>query len=546
LQKIYHSFSAGMVDLDSAAAVSLRKRPRKDNDWWSDGTGTVHQSGSSDLIRASFVRALTASAVLAGALTLAGCFGEESYQLPTKAMKELSPQTLALLEQKHMPKDSPILVRIFKEESELEVWKQDTTGRFQILKVYPICRWSGDLGPKVHEGDRQAPEGFYAITPDLMNPSSNYYLAINTGFPNAYDRANGRSGALLMIHGDCSSRGCYAMTDEQIGEIYSLARESFLGGQQSFQIQAYPFRMTALNMARHRTNPNMAFWRMIKEGNDHFEATHLEPKIDVCNRHYVFDAQAPANSTKSLVFNPTGPCPAFTLAPEIAGPVLEKERNDDAQYAQLVRNNVPTAPIRTGLDGGMNRVFLAQVGGSIPAAKKPPPDALPPQPPPAVTIADGSAQPTFASRMLGGLFGSRPAAEPAQVAATDSGVQERGEATGGTGGFFNNLFESKEPPASGASPPATATAELRKPKPTSHIETASASAAKPKATEPGKTEPQNTAAAKPKPATPQEQEASAAAPQPPATPPAANGSLINGAQAVVPAGSFASRWSGLQ
>jgi len=225
--------------------------------------GRFHQSGSINLIRASLVRALTASAVLAATLALAGCYGEDGYQLPTRAMKELSPQTLALLEQKHMPKDSPILVRIFKEESELEVWKQDTTGRFQILKVYPICRWSGDLGPKVHEGDRQAPEGFYAITPDLMNPNSNYYLAINTGFPNTYDKANGRSGALLMIHGDCSSRGCYAMTDEQIGEIYSLGRESFLGGQHAFQIQAYPFRMTPLNMARHRTNPNMAFWKML-------------------------------------------------------------------------------------------------------------------------------------------------------------------------------------------------------------------------------------------------------------------------------------------
>ena len=190
-----------------------------------------------------------------------------------------------------MPKHSPILVRIFKEESELEVWKQDTTGHFQLLKIYPICRWSGDLGPKMHEGDRQAPEGFYTITPGLMNPNSNYYLAINTGFPNAFDKANDRHGAFLMIHGDCSSSGCYAMTDEQIGEIYSLARDSFLGGQPSFQIQAYPFRMTPANLARHRTNPHMAFWKMLKIGNDHFEATHLEPKVDVCDRRYVFDAQ---------------------------------------------------------------------------------------------------------------------------------------------------------------------------------------------------------------------------------------------------------------
>ena len=89
-----------------------------------------------------------------------------------------------------------------------------------------------------------------------------------------------------MIHGDCSSSGCYAMTDEQISEIYSLARDSLLG-RPSFQVQAYPFRMTPANLARHRTHPDLAFWKMLKIGNDHFEATHLEPKVDVCDRRYV-------------------------------------------------------------------------------------------------------------------------------------------------------------------------------------------------------------------------------------------------------------------
>ena len=126
-----------------------------------------------------------------------------------------------------MDLQSPILVRLFKQEAELEVWKQDRSGRFALLKTYPICRWSGDLGPKVREGDRQAPEGFYTISPGQMNPQSAYYLSFNTGYPNAFDRALGRTGSQLMVHGDCSSRGCYAMTDEQIAEIYSLGRESF-------------------------------------------------------------------------------------------------------------------------------------------------------------------------------------------------------------------------------------------------------------------------------------------------------------------------------
>src|SRR5262249_4123193 len=202
------------------------------------------------MIRATVVRALVLTAAFAAAATPVTCLGEDINQLPAraskelpakapkelpaKATKELPPALLALLRQKKMPKNSPILVRIFKEEAELQVWKQDIAGRFQLLKTFPICRWSGDLGPKLYEGDRQAPEGFYTVTPELMNPNSNYYLAINTGFPNSFDKANGRDGSLLMIHGICWSVGCFAMTDEQISEIYGLARETFAGGRTSF------------------------------------------------------------------------------------------------------------------------------------------------------------------------------------------------------------------------------------------------------------------------------------------------------------------------
>src|SRR5436309_9918554 len=203
------------------------------------------------MMRATVVRALVLTAAFAAALMPVTCLGEETNQLPTRATKELPPELLSLLRQKKMPIHSPILVRVFKEEAELEVWKQDTTGSFQILKTYPICRWSGDLGPKLWEGDGQTPEGFYRVTPQQMNPHSNYYLAINIGYPNSFDKANIRDGSLLMIHGDCRSAGCYAMTDEQISEIYALARDSFLGtflgGRPSFQVQAYPFRLTPAN-----------------------------------------------------------------------------------------------------------------------------------------------------------------------------------------------------------------------------------------------------------------------------------------------------------
>jgi murein L,D-transpeptidase YafK len=312
------------------------------------------------MIRATTaVRALLLAAVFAAALAPATCLGEDGNQLPARATKELPPELLSLLRQKKMPKHSPILVRIFKEEAELEVWKQDTTGHFELLKTFPICRWSGDLGPKLYEGDRQTPEGFYTITPALMNPNSHYYLAINTGFPNSFDKANNRAGSFLMIHGNCSSSGCYAMTDEQMGEIYSLARDALLG-RPSFQVQAYPFRLTPANLARHRTHPDLAFWKMLKIGNDHFEATHLEPKVDVCNRLYVFDAQPHPISPNPVAFNPAGKCPTFMVNPDIARKAQEKQRTDEIEYAQLLEDNVPTTQIYSGLDGGMNTVFYTR------------------------------------------------------------------------------------------------------------------------------------------------------------------------------------------
>ena len=359
------------------------------------------------MIRATVLRALVLAAAFAAGLAPVTCLGENSNPLPAsplpaKATKELPPELLSLLRQKKMPKYSPIVVRVFKEEAELEVWKQDTTGRFQILKIYPICRWSGDLGPKLQEGDRQAPEGFYAITPELMNPNSNYYLSINVGYPNSFDKANKRDGSLLMIHGDCLSAGCYAMTDRQISEIYSLARDSFLGGRPSFQVQAYPFRLTPANLARHRNSPNLAFWKMLKIGNDHFETTHLEPRVDVCNRLYVFDAQPAPNSPNPLVFNPTDKCPAFVVNPKIARQASEKQRTDELEYAQLLQDNVPTAPVYSGWDGGMNKAFLAQFPGRVTLSRVLPwaPPYLPQLPPIPWVDKDGS----LTSKWFGALF----------------------------------------------------------------------------------------------------------------------------------------------
>ncbi|WP_430648716.1 L,D-transpeptidase family protein [Bradyrhizobium neotropicale] len=310
----------------------------------------------------SLARALLASVALSASVLLAGCDTDQvSLATNAKANQPVPPKLVAAMAEKDMDLQSPILVRLFKQEAELEVWKQTRSGQFALLKTYPICRWSGDLGPKVREGDRQAPEGFYSINPSQMNPQSAYYLSFNTGYPNAFDKALGRTGSQLMVHGDCSSRGCYAMTDEQIAEIYSLGRESFFGGQKAFQLQAYPFKMTPVNMAKHRTNPNMAFWKMIKEGYDHFEVTRQEPRVDFCEKKYVFDAAKPADAKRDPVFDASAKCPAYVIPEDIASAVREKEERDQAEYNKLVSKGTPVARMNTGIDGGMNKIFASKI-----------------------------------------------------------------------------------------------------------------------------------------------------------------------------------------
>jgi murein L,D-transpeptidase YafK len=305
------------------------------------------------------MRLLAIPALFVTAIGLAGCKSDGMFA--GRADRPIPERLLTQMEEKNMDKQSPMLVRLFKQEAELEVWKQDRGGRFELLKTYPICRWSGELGPKIREGDRQAPEGFYAITPAQMNPQSAYYLSFNMGYPNAFDKALGRTGSQLMIHGDCSSRGCYAMTDEQISEIYALGREAFFGGQRAFQVQAYPFRMTPSNMAKHRTNPNMPFWRMLKEGSDMFEVTRQEPKVDVCERRYVFNAEQPANASRPLRFQPNGRCPSYQVDQEVAQAVRDKQRKDEIQVAQSVSRGVRLAPVHTGVDGGMHPIFASNL-----------------------------------------------------------------------------------------------------------------------------------------------------------------------------------------
>jgi len=219
-----------------------------------------------------------------------------------------------------------MMIRVFKQSSELEVWKRTQSGEYKLLKTYEICAWSGDLGPKIKEGDYQSPEGFYTISPGLMNPNSKYFLAMNTGFPNKFDRANERTGSNLMVHGDCKSVGCFAMRDDGIAEIYALARETFRGGNPNFQVQIFPFRMTADNLAKQAGSPHLPYWKNIKEGYDLFELNRTPPSWDVCEKRYAF------NVSSAAPLDPVGACPAGATDQRLA----ERQAADDAVLSAAV------------------------------------------------------------------------------------------------------------------------------------------------------------------------------------------------------------------
>ncbi|HLP71048.1 MAG TPA: murein L,D-transpeptidase family protein [Rhizobium sp.] len=281
---------------------------------------------------------LNPTALLIIALGLAGCNdtldsvvdpstvkNKVEYQLPSRVLDEMKA--------KGMERNSPIAMRIFKEEGVLEIWKAKTNNRFDKIAEYQICAWSGRLGPKVKEGDRQAPEGFYPLSPYHLNPNSKYFLAINTGYPNRYDQANGRNGTNLMIHGACSSSGCYSMTDAQILEIYAFARDAFKGGQQTVQLQAFPFRMTADNMARHQHSPHYDFWKMLKVGYDNFEVTKRPPEVGVCDRKYVFNQQIEEGKTLSAA----AACPPMTTPPALQMALASYNTQYERDFAKASR-----------------------------------------------------------------------------------------------------------------------------------------------------------------------------------------------------------------
>lgn len=204
-------------------------------------------------------------------------------------------QTSTEIQSSRSDTSSELFIRLIKttetkDKGVLQMWKRGEDARFYLDRSFDICTWSGELGPKLREGDGQSPEGFYFIKPSSLNPNSSYHLSFNLGFPNAYDRAHGRTGSFLMVHGDCVSIGCYAMTNDGIEDIYADVEAAFAAGQPFIRVHVFPFEMTAENLAAQRGNPNHAFWKNLKTGWDWFEENRMPPDVTVAGKSYIFGA----------------------------------------------------------------------------------------------------------------------------------------------------------------------------------------------------------------------------------------------------------------
>jgi murein L,D-transpeptidase YafK len=197
-----------------------------------------------------------------------------------------APELLERLAEKGIEPGSAVFIRIFKEESELELW-MEVGNQFELFATYPICNWSGTLGPKLTEGDKQSPEGLYVMGSRQLRHSARWRRSLDLGFPNTFDRGLRRTGSDLLIHGGCTSEGCYAMTDPVIDEIFWLSDLAMAEGQRRMHVHAFPFRMTPEKLAAHSGSEWHGFWSNLKEAYDLFQATRRPPAVSVCGNRYV-------------------------------------------------------------------------------------------------------------------------------------------------------------------------------------------------------------------------------------------------------------------
>lgn len=265
--------------------------------------------------------------------------------LPLAGTPDLSRLNERLAE-KGVKLGSPVLLRAFKSESEFEVWVRKDDGSFVLFATYPVCHWSGTLGPKLREGDKQTPEGFYTVTRGQMRHVGRWPRSLNLGFPNVFDQAQARNGSHILVHGGCSSVGCFAMTNAVVEEIYGFVEKAVAGGQTYVPVHVFPFRLTQANLDLQKDSPWQSFWANLKEGYDFVERNKRPPRISVCDSRYKFQDPAPEEGADS---GPLAVCGATHAALEAL------ERLPPAALTQLSLQMNPSVQAPRSLPADQHR-----------------------------------------------------------------------------------------------------------------------------------------------------------------------------------------------
>lgn len=174
-----------------------------------------------------------------------------------------------------------VYLRGLKKERQLELWAGKRGEPMVLVKSYPFCAASGELGPKRKEGDEQVPEGLYEV-PEF-NPTSDYHLSMKVSYPNASDRLRSdpkRPGGLIYLHGNCASIGCIAIQDEPIEEVYLISIDA---KRRPIRFDIFPTRLTAEGLAS-LGDANADFWKELMPAYTAFEANHRPASFTVSKK----------------------------------------------------------------------------------------------------------------------------------------------------------------------------------------------------------------------------------------------------------------------
>ncbi len=258
----------------------------------------------------------------------------ERSQAPVVAARE------SLLAAEFAAKDlklgSPVFIRIYKNTSRMELWVQQGA-RYALFKTYGICRWAGGLGPKMHEGDNQSPEGLYHISSEDLIVNPRWHRAMNINYPNRFDVMNGRGGSGILIHGKCASVGCFAIQDANVEEVYDAVRAALHNGQARIPVLALPFSFAKYAPAVEDTAKMNDFWSDLRRADILFDRDRLPPTAYVCDGRYYF-ADRRGDSHRHAVHMPGCKLLEKPITQEEAANFEEKAQSVFAQSTERNRS----------------------------------------------------------------------------------------------------------------------------------------------------------------------------------------------------------------